>query len=160
MRIDGAKITSDLATARRAALLAGEALRGALALAADLLLRPVCTSCRKRSGAHGLLCGDGWAKIDFIAPPPCARLGRPLPYDTGEPGLLAAAIADPLVYDRARVVARYSSTMRELVQSFKYGDRHEGVAVSGGGWRRQEPSFSPTHGAGPALLVVAVLATP
>ena len=82
------------------------------------------------------------------------------PYDTGEPGRLAAAIADPLVYDRARVVARYSSTMRELVQSFKYGDRHEGVAVSGGGWRRQEPSFSPTHGAGPALLVVAVLATP
>ena len=157
MRIDGAKITSDLATARRAALLAGEALRGALAIAADLLLRPVCTSCRKRSGALGLLCGDGWAKIDFIAPPPCARLGRPLPYDTGEPGLLAAAIADPLVYDRARVVARYSSTMRELVQSFKYGDRHEGVA---GRWRRQEPSFSPTHGAGPALLVVAVLATP
>ena len=79
------------------------------------------------------------------------------PYDTGEPGRLAAAIADPLVYDRARVVARYSSTMRELVQSFKYGDRHEGVA---GRWRRQEPSFSPTHGAGPALLVVAVLATP
>ena len=79
------------------------------------------------------------------------------PYDTGEQGRLAAAIADPLVYDRARVVARYSSTMRELVQSFKYGDRHEGVA---GRWRRQEPSFSPTHGAGPALLVVAVLATP
>ena len=78
----------------------------ALALAADLLLRPVRTSCRKRSGALGLLCGDG-AKIDFIAPPPCARLGRPLPYDTGEPGLLAAAITDPLVYDRARVVARY-----------------------------------------------------
>jgi ComF family protein len=28
-------------------------------------------------------------------------------------------------------VARYSSTMRELIQSFKYRDRHEGLALFG-----------------------------
>ncbi len=55
----------------------------------------------------------------------------PLPYDTGEPSLSAAAIADLPVYDRARAVARYSSTMQELIQSFKYGDRHEGLALFG-----------------------------
>jgi predicted amidophosphoribosyltransferase len=132
MAIDGAKITSDVLATRPKLFSAAEAVRGALNLAADLLLPPVCISCRKRAGAHGLLlCGDCWARIDFIAPPLCAKLGVPLPYDTGEPSLSAAAIADPPVYDRARAAARYSSTMRDLIQSFKYGDRHEGVPLFG-----------------------------
>jgi ComF family protein len=131
MAIDGAEITSGVLAARPKLFSAAEAVRGALALVADLLLPPVCISCRKRAGAHGLLCGDCWARIDFIAPPLCLKLGVPLPYDTGEPSLSAAAIADPPVYDRARAAARYSSTMRDLIQSFKYGDRHEGVPLFG-----------------------------
>jgi ComF family protein len=106
-------------------------LRGGLGALADLLLPPVCISCRKHTLAHGLLCGACWSRIDFIAPPICARLGVPLPYDAGEPSLSAAAIAEPPVYDRARAAARYSGTMRDLIQSFKYGDRHEGVAMFG-----------------------------
>jgi ComF family protein len=131
MAIDGAEITSRVLTERPRLVSAAYAVRGALNLAADLLLPPVCISCRKRAGAHGLLCGDCWARIDFIVPPLCARLGIPLPYDTGEPSLSAGAIADPPVYDRARAAARYSSTMRDLIQSFKYGDRHEGVPLFG-----------------------------
>jgi len=96
---------------------------------ANLLLPPVCIGCRTRILSHGLLCGDCWTKIDFIAPPICARLGVPLPYDAGEPCLSAAAIAKPPVYDRARAAARYSATMRELIQSFKYRDRQEGLRL-------------------------------
>jgi len=129
MGIGGVEIASDLAEARQARISVAAALRGAVALAADLLFPPVCISCRKRAGAHGLLCGDCWPKIDFITPPLCAKLGLPLPYDTGEPSLSAAAMAEPPVYDRGRAAARYSSTMRELIQRFKYGDRHEGVAL-------------------------------
>jgi ComF family protein len=97
----------------------------------NLLLPPVCIACRARIENHGLLWGDCFAKIDFIAPPICARLGVPLPYEAGEPCLSAAAIASPPVYDRARAVARYSTTMRDLIQSFKYRDRHEGLALFG-----------------------------
>ena len=107
----------------------GPAWRSSLSAVADLLLPPVCIACRARIGSHGLLCGDCFAKIDFIAPPICARLGVPLPYDAGEPCLSAAAIASPPVYDRARAVARYSETMRDLIQSFKYRDRQEGLAL-------------------------------
>ena len=131
MAIDGAEITSRVLAERPKLFSAAYAVRGALNLAADLLLPPVCISCRKRAGAHGLLCGDCWARIDFIVPPLCSRLGVPLPYDTGEASLSAGAIADPPVYDRARASARYSSTMRDLIQSFKYGDRHEGVPLFG-----------------------------
>jgi ComF family protein len=66
---------------------------------ADLLLPPI--SCRTRIGSHGLLCGACFAKIDFIAPPICARLGVPLPHNAGEPLLAAAAIAKSPVYDRS-----------------------------------------------------------
>ncbi|MGD9501732.1 MAG: ComF family protein [Methyloceanibacter sp.] len=96
---------------------------------ADILLPPVCISCRARVERHGLLCGSCFAKIDFIAPPLCDRLGVPLPFETGETPLSAAAIAAPPVYDRARAAAHYSETMRELIQSFKYRDRHEGLAL-------------------------------
>ncbi len=103
-----------------------------LAPLADLLLPPVCIVCRARVGGHGLICGECFAKIDFITQPLCDRLGVPLPYGMGEgKQLSAAAIAKPPVYDRARAVARYSSTMREMIQSFKYHDRHEGVPLFG-----------------------------
>jgi predicted amidophosphoribosyltransferase len=95
------------------------ALGRLIASVTDLLLPPVCIACRGRIGRHGLLCGTCFAKIDFIVPPLCARLGVPLPYDTGEPSLSAAAIADPPIYDRARAVARYSETMRDLIQSLQ-----------------------------------------
>lgn len=114
-----------------AAPLAG--LRSTLRALADIVLPPVCISCRQRIGAHGLLCGACWSRIDFIAPPLCDRLGIPLPYDPGpapgERALSAAAIAEPPVYDRARAAARYDATMRQLIQSFKYRDRHEGVPL-------------------------------
>jgi ComF family protein len=104
-------------------------LRPVLGRIANLLLPPVCISCRARIFSHGLICGDCFAKLDFIAPPLSARLGIPLPYDAGEPALSAAAIASPPVYDRARAAARYSDTMRDLIQSFKYRDRQEGLVL-------------------------------
>ena len=90
---------------------------------ADVLLPPVCIACRARIGSHGLLCGACFDRIAFIAPHVCARLGVPLPYGAGEGALSAAAIATLPVYDWARAAARYSKTMRELIQSFKYRDR-------------------------------------
>jgi len=130
MSISEAELASEAPAAARATMDAGaRPLRAILGSLANLLLPPVCIGCRTRIVSHGLLCGACWTKIDFIAPPICARLGVPLPYDAGEPCLSAAAIAKPPVYDRARAAARYSATMRELIQSFKYRDRHEGLPL-------------------------------
>lgn len=119
----GAMATSDIGAAQRSTW------RAMLRRAADVVLPPVCIVCRAPVGSHGLLCGPCFSGIEFIAPPLCARLGVPLPYETGEPSLSAAAIAAPPVYDRARAVARYSQTMRDLIQGFKYGDRQEGLRL-------------------------------
>jgi len=106
-------------------------LRVAFDAVTDFLLPPVCIGCRTPIDRHGQLCGACWSKIDFITPPLCDRLGIPLPFDTGEIMLSAGALADPPAYDRARATACYSTTMRELVQSFKYRDRQEGLPLFG-----------------------------
>jgi ComF family protein len=103
--------------------------RGLPRLAADLILPPVCVVCRAPISSQGLLCAPCFCGIDFIAAPLCQRLGVPLPYDTGEPYLSVAAIAASPDYDRALAVARYSQTMRDLIQSFKYRDRHDGLRL-------------------------------
>ena len=105
------------------------AWRTMLRSAADVVLPPVCVVCRSPIGIQGLLCGPCFAGIDFIAPPLCARLGVSLPFDAGGSSLSAPAIAAPLVYDRAGAVARYTQTMRDLIQGFKYRDRQEGLRL-------------------------------
>jgi len=98
-------------------------LRGALRLALDMALPPLCPSCREPLGDGIGLCASCWSKLSFIEPPYCARLGIPFLYDPG-PGLLSMeAIANPPAYDRARAAVRYDDVARALVHRFKYGDR-------------------------------------
>ena len=97
--------------------------RGALRLALDMVLPPLCPSCREPLGDGIGLCAACWSKLSFIEPPYCARLGIPFLYDPG-PGLLSMeAIANPPAYDRARAAVRYDDVARALVHRFKYSDR-------------------------------------
>ncbi|MGE0769490.1 MAG: ComF family protein [Hyphomicrobiaceae bacterium] len=104
-------------------LLAG--VRMLAAAVADFIVPPSCLACRAPLAMHHSLCGPCWREVMFIRPPVCDRLGIPLPFDTGEPALSAAAIADPPVVDRLRAVAGYSGTMRLLVHRYKYSDRQD-----------------------------------
>jgi ComF family protein len=106
-------------------------LRRAWSGLSDLILPPVCLSCREPMTAHNTLCAACWCRIDFIRPPVCDRLGMPLPFATGEVSLSAAAMANPPVYDRARVAAHYSGLMRRLIHDLKFHDRDDLTALLG-----------------------------
>jgi ComF family protein len=108
------------------------ALRAAFGLVVDVALPQLCASCREPVGDAGL-CAACWAKLSFIAPPYCERLGIPFTYDPG-PGVLSMeAIADPPAYHRARAAVRYDEIARTLVHAFKYGDRLD-LAPTMGRW--------------------------
>jgi ComF family protein len=107
------------------------ALRAALAACADVIVPPCCLVCRVRVGAHHLLCAACWREVHFIRPPLCDVLGIPLPFDTGERSVSAAAVAHPPAYGRARAVAHYSGAMRTLVHQLKYADRHDARTLLG-----------------------------
>lgn len=98
---------------------------------ADLILPPVCLSCRSLVASHATLCPACWSQVDFITPPLCDRLGIPLPYDPGGTTISLAASANPPTYDRARAVAAYSGVMRQLIHGFKYRDGQEGLELFG-----------------------------
>ena len=105
--------------------------RRALDACADLVVPPCCLVCQAPLSAHHLLCAACWREVQFIRPPLCDVLGIPLPFETGERMVSAAATARPPAYDRARAVAHYSGAMRSLVHGFKYADRHDARALFG-----------------------------
>ncbi len=108
------------------------ALRMTFGLVVDVALPQLCASCREPVGDAGL-CAACWAKLSFIAPPYCERLGIPFVYDPG-PGVLSMeAIADPPAYMRARAAVRYDDVARTLIHAFKYGDRLD-LAPTMGRW--------------------------
>src|SRR3954462_6025455 len=90
--------------------------------ALDIALPTLCVSCREPVDGEGV-CAECWAKLSFIAPPFCPRLGIPFVYDPGPELLSMQAIANPPAYQRARAAVRYDDVARTLVHAFKYGDR-------------------------------------
>src|ERR1700679_3772443 len=122
-----------VATHLRGAL---KACRGAWAqtarLAPDIALPTLRVACREPVDGEGV-CATCWAKLSFIAPPFCPRLGIPFVYDPG-PGLLSMeAISDPPAYARARAAVRYDDVARTLVHALKYQDRTD-LAPAMGRW--------------------------
>jgi ComF family protein len=118
-------------------------LRGALSVAQgawthaarlmlDIALPTLCVSCREPVDGEGV-CAACWAKLSFIAPPYCPRLGIPFVYDPGPELLSMEAIANPPAYQRARAAVRYDDVARTLVHALKYQDRTD-LAPAMGRW--------------------------
>ncbi len=122
-----------IATHLRGAL---QAWRGAAAhvarLALDIALPTLCVACREPVDGEGV-CAECWAKLSFIAPPHCPRLGIPFVYDPGPDMLSMEAISNPPAYARARAAVRYDDVARTLVHALKYQDRTD-LAPAMGRW--------------------------
>ena len=104
--------------------------RSLFGLALGVALPQLCGACREPVWGEGL-CAACWSKLSFIAPPYCARLGIPFPFDPG-PGVLSMeALADPPAYHRARAAVRFDDVARALVHALKYGDRLDLAPIMG-----------------------------
>jgi ComF family protein len=101
-------------------------------LALDIALPTLCVACRDPVDGEGV-CSTCWAKMSFIAPPFCPRLGIPFVYDPGPDMLSMEAIANPPAYARARAAVRYDDVARTLVHALKYQDRTD-LAPAMGRW--------------------------
>ena len=101
-------------------------------LTLDIALPTLCVACREPVDGEGV-CASCWAKLSFIAPPYCPRLGIPFVYDPGPELLSMEAIANPPAYQRARAAVRYDEVARTLVHALKYQDRTD-LAPAMGRW--------------------------
>ena len=110
---------------RRSVAVLRDGTAAATGCLASLVYPPTCIACGcATADPHGV-CAACWHDLPFISRPYCERLGTPFAVDLGGSLLSPPAIADPPVFDRARAVARYDGTARELVHRLKYGDRPE-----------------------------------
>src|SRR5262245_32339640 len=108
------------------------ALASTSRLVLDIALPTLCAACRVQVIGDGV-CAACWAKLSFIAPPFCERLGIPFVYDPG-PGILSMqAIADPPAYPQARAPVRSDDVARTVAHSVKYQDRVD-LAPTLGRW--------------------------
>lgn len=119
--IDAERASLALRLARGTAAAGRDLARAAV----GLVYPPACIGCGAATGEPHGLCPRCWGGIAFIERPYCERLGTPFGLDLGAPLLSPAAMADPPVFVRARAVARYEGTARDLVHRLKYGDRLE-----------------------------------
>ena len=117
---------------RRALTACRASLTGVARLALDIVLPTLCVACREPVHGEGV-CAACWAKLAFIAPPFCERLGIPFVYDPGPDMLSMEAIANPPAYTRARAAVRYDDVARTLVHALKYQDRTD-LAPTMGRW--------------------------
>ncbi len=101
-------------------------------LTLDIALPTLCVACREPVEGEGV-CPGCWARLSFIAPPFCPRLGIPFVYDPGPEMLSMEAIASPPAYARARAAVRYDDVARTLVHALKYQDRTD-LAPAMGRW--------------------------
>src|SRR3979409_413248 len=101
-------------------------------LAPAIALPMLCVACREPVAGEGV-CAACWAKLSFIEPPYCPRLGIPFVYDPGPDLLSMEAIANPPAYARARAAGRYDDVARTLVHALKYQDRTD-LAPAMGRW--------------------------
>ena len=101
-----------------------QALRRAAAAGLGFVYPPTCPGCGAATAEPHALCPGCWSGLRLIERPFCERLGTPFALDLGTGPLLSPrAIAEPPVYGRARAVALYDGTARDLVHRLKYGDR-------------------------------------
>ena len=117
---------------RRALTTCRGAWSRAAKLALDIALPTLCVACREPVDGEGV-CAECWAKLSFIAPPFCPRLGIPFVYDPGPEMLSMEAISNPPAYRRARAAVRYDDVARTLVHALKYQDRTD-LAPAMGRW--------------------------
>src|SRR5436309_6437212 len=106
------------------------AWRNAARLVLDVALPTLCVACREPVDGEGV-CAQCWAKLSFIAPPFCPKLGIPFVYDPGPELLSMEAIAAPPAYARARAAVRYDDIARTLVHALKYQDRTDLAPIMG-----------------------------
>lgn len=88
----------------------------------DLVLPPRCPVSGDVVEKQGMLSGEAWAALEFMAPPLCDICGIPFEYDTEE-AVCGACLAAPPCYARARAALKYNDTSRDLVMGFKHADK-------------------------------------
>lgn len=93
----------------------------------NLLLPPRCPMSGDIVDSPGTLSSAVWATLTFIEPPCCQICGLPFSFAIEEGALCGPCLADLPVFGKARSALVYNDASRDIILSFKHGDRLDSV---------------------------------
>lgn len=91
--------------------------------AIDLLLPPRCIATGEIVDAQGMVSASVWPQLQFIEAPYCKTCGIPFSFEIANDALCASCIESEPVFDQSRSAVVYNDASRQMILSFKYGDR-------------------------------------
>ena len=89
----------------------------------DTIYPPQCAACHGVVEVHGQLCGNCWSQANFIRSPLCTCCGSPFEFDQGAGAICFVCLTRRPRFAKARAALAYDDIARQLVLSFKHGDR-------------------------------------
>lgn len=93
----------------------------------NLILPPLCLSCRVPVAAAHAVCVECWNGLQFIEEPRCMRCGLPFEIDYGADTVCAGCLADEPQFEFARTALVYNDMSKNLILALKHGDQWHGV---------------------------------
>lgn len=91
--------------------------------ALDLLLPPRCLATGEIVDAPGVISPAAWQQLQFIEEPFCHTCGIPFSFEIAPGAMCASCIEREPRFDQSRAAVVYNDTSRQMILSFKYGDR-------------------------------------
>lgn len=91
----------------------------------NVILPPRCLICGTCINSDNSLCGDCFAKINFISSPYCIHCGRPLPSDVDGQYYCHKCLTSKDYFRLCRSAVKYDEFSKKLILDFKFLDRLE-----------------------------------
>lgn len=113
-----------------------------LALAADVLMPPVCASCKAAVDSQGY-CAICWSRLGAISGTRCDRCSTPLPIAWQTEATCLDCLRAPPDWDRAIAPYLYTGAARETLLAFKNGREELGRLMGQAMARAGKPLFAP-----------------
>ncbi len=98
---------------------------GSLMQAVDAILPPRCVVTGDIVDAQGMISGQAWSRLDFIARPFCGRCGFPFDFVVEDDGQAEcpSCLVFPPSYRSARAALKYNEHSRDMILGFKHADK-------------------------------------
>ncbi len=125
--------------------------------ALDLVLPPLCPVTREAVAQQGDVHPSLWKELNFITPPLCETCGIAFPVASPEQdttkSLCASCLRSTPQYTKARSLFFYEGKVRDMILSFKHGDKTH-LAPIFAGWMMQR--FKDDIDSGDTIIPVPV----
>ena len=89
----------------------------------NLLCPPRCPICRETVDEAHCLCPNCYGKLNFITHPCCEICGRPFEYAAFNSVVCGSCLKNKPKFSMARSILEYDDFSKQLILSFKHGDR-------------------------------------